>query len=140
MNWGKGIAITLVLFITFITVLVVNMISTKVDLVNEDYYAKEVGLQDEIDAQNNINKLAEKPSISTDKESINFFIPQNAGVNNIVVNFYRPSDENGDKTIRLDDNKSFSLNKSDFEQGNYEITLNFDIKSTTYTLKQSVYL
>lgn len=140
MNWGKGIAITLTLFIGFITVLVINMISAKVDLVNEDYYAKEMGFQDKIDAQNNVNNLDIKPKITEDKEDINFFLPPESNISDVQVNFYRPSDEEGDKEFKIDSDNSFSLSKSNFESGNYDVTLNFNIGKETYSLKKSVYL
>ena len=41
MNWGKGIVIGMSLFIVFILVLVIGLMSHRVDLQSEDYYQKE---------------------------------------------------------------------------------------------------
>lgn len=140
MNWGKGIAITLGLFMTFITVLVVMMINTKVDLVTDNYYQKEVEFQDRIDESKNFNDLDNPPSITLDNNNINFIFPTNNEFTNINVDFFRPSNEDHDKTIRIDGNESFTLNKSDFEKGNYQIKLTFKLDSNTYLLTKEVYL
>ncbi len=63
MNWGKGIAIALTLFIGFIVVLVISIVSHTVDLETEDYYKKDIAYQDEITSMENANALSEKPTI-----------------------------------------------------------------------------
>ncbi|MDX2190907.1 MAG: FixH family protein [Bacteroidota bacterium] len=51
LNWGYSIMLVIIVFMGFITYMVVQMFSTKVDLVREDYY--ETGIQYE----NRISKL-----------------------------------------------------------------------------------
>lgn len=140
MNWGRGIAITLILFMSFIIVLVTIMINTKVDLVTEDYYQKEMEFEDRIDESFNFESLENKPTISIDEENIHFILPTSMDYSDIQVSFFRPSDESLDKTIHIDKNESFSLKKKDFSSGNYTIQLSFTSQSEKYLLKKDVYL
>ena len=64
-NWGKGIVLGMLAFMGFILYMVITMSVDKNyshDLVTEEYYAKEMVYQTEIDAEKNLNGLNEKIS------------------------------------------------------------------------------
>ena len=58
-NWGTGIVIAMLLFMTFILQFVYRSFDSKNshDLVSKDYYKDELYYQQEIDKMNNANKL-----------------------------------------------------------------------------------
>lgn len=65
MNWGKGITITIILFVSFIMYLVFTcMKQTDINLVSADYYEQEIAYQQVIDKKNNLEKLGGKPVIA----------------------------------------------------------------------------
>ena len=62
-NWGTGIVFVMLGFISFILYFVITMSTDEKfshDLVTEDYYAKEIAYQNEIDAETNTQNLIEK--------------------------------------------------------------------------------
>lgn len=59
-NWGTGLAIGMILFVSFILFLVTTMLTSakyEHDLVTEDYYAAELHYQNDIDAEQNLQRL-----------------------------------------------------------------------------------
>ena len=61
-NWGTGIVIAFIAFISFIMYFVINMNINKKydhDLVTEDYYKKELEFQNDIDKETNAKNLVE---------------------------------------------------------------------------------
>ena len=72
MNWGKSIAVVLVLFIGFIMTLVVIMISKDVDLVDEEYYQRDLAYNEEMVAIENNNNLENKIQLIEDENIVSF--------------------------------------------------------------------
>ena len=55
-NWASGIVLVMILFMSFIVMLVVKTYSHKVDLVSEDYYNQELMFQERLDKMNNVQE------------------------------------------------------------------------------------
>lgn len=69
LNWGTGIALTLIGFAMFMSFMVYKAMQQDFDLVSEEYYADELVYQDIIDQKTNALKLTDKASLKmTDKE------------------------------------------------------------------------
>ncbi len=120
MNWGKGIAIALILFVGFIVTLVTIIVSQDVDLVSEDYYAKEMSYQDEI---NGIQAGNDEPKITVIKkrEQVVVTVPETTNAKSIVLNFYRANNKDLDKEFTINNTKMLVIPKSDFQKGNYSV-------------------
>ncbi|MCK9281031.1 MAG: FixH family protein [Melioribacteraceae bacterium] len=102
LNWGSGIAITYILFMAGVIILVVVFMNQDVHLVTDDYYAKEIEYQQQIDKVERTKLLKEQPEVTFNNG--NFLISFPRGVNNIVygkIQVYRPSDSNLDKTVDI---------------------------------------
>jgi len=100
-NWGTGIVIGFVVFISFIMYMVVHMLTDKEynhDLVTEKYYEKGTLYQEEIDAETNAQSLSEKVKIRNDNDGITITFPEDLDPSKIkgTVSFYRPSNKNLD--------------------------------------------
>ncbi len=64
-NWGKGIVLGMLAFMSFILYMVITMSTSKKyshDLVTNEYYAKEMAYQTEIDAEANTKNLSKSIS------------------------------------------------------------------------------
>ena len=89
MNWGKGIIIAMSAFVIFILTLVFTLMSNRVDLTSDDYYKKEIGFQDEIEAQRLGQKFDRKLIIQQSKNSIflnlKILFPQKLEQSNLTV-------------------------------------------------------
>lgn len=124
MNWGKGIIIAMAAFVIFILTLVFTLMSNRVDLTSDDYYKKEIGFQDEIEAQRLGQKFDRKLIIQQSKNSIFFEFKDSLPAKIGTIEFNRPSDQKLDKTI-VWKGEQMILSKNLFQKGLYHLTLEF---------------
>ena len=78
-NWGKGIVIAFILFISFILYFVFKVQSDSQydnEMVTEDYYRKEKLVQGNIESIQNANNLIEKVAIVKTVEGLKINFPQ----------------------------------------------------------------
>lgn len=69
MNWGKGIVLAFVVFVSVITTLVVTSMRQDISLVATDYYVQELAYQQQIDRERNTLALgAQRPEFRYDRE------------------------------------------------------------------------
>jgi len=97
-NWGTGIVIGMVLFISFIMYFVITMLSSSEfdhDLVVEDYYKAELHYQQEIDAEENALALKEHIQLERNGSELKLKFPEHMNISEIEgsVNFYRTSNK-----------------------------------------------
>jgi hypothetical protein len=124
MNWGKGIIIAMSAFVIFILTLVFTLMSNRVDLTSDDYYKKEIGFQDEIEAQRLGQNFDRKLIIQQSKNSIFFEFKDSLPAKIGTIEFNRPSDQKLDKTI-VWKGEQMILSKNLFQKGLYYLTLEF---------------
>lgn len=97
-NWGKGIVIAIVLFISFIMYFVVTMTTDaryEHDLVTENYYKNELTYQQKINASKNALNLSSAIAFEKTADGISIVLPkelQNTELHAKVF-LYRPSDK-----------------------------------------------
>lgn len=106
MNWGKGIVIVIIAFISFIMYFVISMNTDDKydhDLVTEKYYEKELSYQEEIDATKNAANLKEDITLSKTKEGLHIYFPKAFEKEKIKgkVFLYRPSNKQLDFEIPI---------------------------------------
>jgi hypothetical protein len=103
-NWGTGIVIAFVLFISFILFFVIKASTQKkynYDLVSEEYYKDELNYQADIDKLNNTKELNIKIKTTKTKDGIEIAFPENYKTESINgnVSLYRPSNQSLDFDI-----------------------------------------
>ena len=108
MNWGKGIAIALALFMSFIIYLGVTLMSQDVDLETEDYYLREMAYNEEIKAIKNANS-GEKIKVKNEDEQIVVVIPSNADYRDVLIEFNRPNNDKMDKEFKMEGTKTMVI-------------------------------
>ena len=142
-NWGTGIVIAFILFMSFILYFVITISTQKkyaYDLVDEEYYKTELKYQDEIDKLKNTKKLSSK--IILTKSTSGFEIEFPAEINEETTGtifFYRPSTKILDFQIPLAivDHK-MSVKHEQLISGHWNITINFKSNSTHFLYKKSI--
>ena len=139
MNWGKGIAVFLVLFIGFISTLAVILMRTSSDLVAEDYYLQEIKYGDEITAQQN----AKNESISLTKEieedGVYLKLNTTLSIDNAKVRLLRP--DNPDKDVyKIGRGKIFYIPKDDLSTGKYEVTIEWLIGDDAFQVRDEIWV
>lgn len=144
-NWGTGIVITFVLFMTFILYFVFKVQSdSKYDneLVTEDYYQKELLVQDNIEKQRSANKLEHQLSFKKTKEGILVIFPKEFDYRSISgkVSLYRPSSQKLDFEIPISlSSSNLLIPNSNLISGLWDITVDWSFNNTNYLNKETMY-
>lgn len=145
-NWGKGIVIAFVLFISFILYFVMKVqTNNKYDneLVVDKYYQKELLLNGQIEREENAKSLTEGVVITTDDNSIVINFPAAFDYSKIKgkVSLYRPSSQ------KLDFETPVSLSsprllipKSNLADGRWDISIEWNYENKEYLNKETLFL
>lgn len=142
-NWGTGIVIAIVLFISYIMYMVVTMVTTHTDIVEEDYYAQQIDYQATKVAKENGLKIMEPVSFMQTDESLNVIFPAEVNVNSIEtgqVLFYRP--ENADLDRKFEINPSLGnvqkIPMKHLTTGNYTVKVRWASGKGQFEIEKKV--
>ncbi len=102
-NWGTGIILSIIIFMSVTISTAVYMMNQDVSLVSENYYDQAIKYQEQIDRIKRTNKLDEENILLFDGKILKITIPTNFLTKNISgeIHFYRPSDNERDIRIPL---------------------------------------
>jgi len=141
MNWGKGIAIFLTVFVLFILGLAYMASTSSFDLEAEDYYAQEIAYQGRIDALTAGSEFSDNFQVQSEGEYIQVILDElmakdfKAG----QISFYRANDSSLDRTFDMELKDGIAqFAKSEFVKGNYEVRINWEIDGVRHALVQKL--
>ena len=140
MNWGKGIALFMAAFITFIMVLVVKLISTDVDLESDDYYDREINYGAEMEAVQKAEDLEENIQLNSIEGFLAVEIPPKEDIKNLELNLIRIDNEDLDRSYKISNTKTFLIDKKELVRGNYKAEIYYTINGENYMQKEKFYL
>ena len=144
MNWGYKILIVIILFIIGMGTMVSIAMRQKNEMIDEQYYVKELKHQGQIDAENNLNRIAEKLAIKDSLGSLIIKIPAAAlpNVTEGTVVFLRPSDKRMDLNLPLQTDASGYqfFNKSKFVKGQYKVRISWKSEQKAYYYEQPLFV
>ncbi|MBL4648222.1 MAG: FixH family protein [Aureispira sp.] len=140
MNWGYRIAIFFMAFISFMLFMLYQCVQQNFDLVSEDYYAQEVGFQEQINQQNNVYKLAQKPSWNIAEKYFELSFPNKFTEGS--VHFFRPSDKGLDfgEALKIDANGQQLVALNKFKRGVYKIQLSWSDQKEAYYIEEQIFI
>jgi hypothetical protein len=138
MNWGKGIVIGMSLFMAFILVLVISLMSHSVDLESEDYYQREINYQSEITAMNKSSELKEKVVVTSMENHVSVVVPTELNCENIEIEMKRPDNKDLDQTFKVNNTKSYLIDKTKLVKGHYNVEIRYQVEGTEYMQKQTI--
>jgi len=136
-NWGTKLAIWIIAFVVFMSSLVYMTTTSKVNLVEEDYYPKGLVYQTRINAIENAKNINAAFNTSQDDNSINIILPD-IQIDSGTIMFFRPSGNSLDRTyeiIMTEENKMV-LPKRDFKHGKYIMKISWDYNDKEYYVEQ----
>lgn len=142
-NWGVGLTIAMILFMTFILSIVIRTSFLNTDLHSEDYYQKELKYQDEINAKNVSTQYQDKFYFSqTTKEIIvHFDEVKDWNTLNGTLYFYRANNAKLDRNVIFKPNDGIQLiSKEFFTPGQYEVKLTWKDGDDGYQIEKSIYV
>ena len=143
-NWGTGIVIVMACFISFILYFVIRMSTEEAyshDLVTEEYYAKEMVYQQEIDAEINTNNLNTKIGSKKVREGWMLTFPDELDPTKIngKVFLYRPSNQKLDFDIPLElKSPDLLIPDKNLIDGRWNITIDWTYKGTSFMYKEEI--
>jgi len=110
--WPGGIIVAMVLFCSFMIGFTIFSTQNRNELVDTDYYAKELRYQEVITQKENLHQLEEEVVLRQEKGELLFSLPavlQRADSGS--VDFYRPNDQKRD----------FEISWADFAEAGFRI-------------------
>jgi len=144
-NWGTGIVIAIVLFMSFILYFVIKAQTNPEfdnELVTNEYYKEEAFVEQDIEKQKRANSLEEKLKITKTAEGIEVVFPSNFSSENITgkVSFYRPSSQKLDFEMPISlSNSHLLIPKKSLVSGLWDITVDWAYNNETYLNKETIY-
>jgi hypothetical protein len=143
-NWGTGIVIAFICFISFIMYFVISMNTNKKydhDLVTEDYYKQELQFQNDIDKENNSKTLNTNISWTRTTEGILITFPESLETNKITgkVFLYRPSNKQLDFETSISlSNHNLLIPDKRLLDGRWNIKVDWQYKGKSYLYKKEI--
>ena len=143
-NWGTGIVLAFIGFISFIMYFIITMNVDKKfdhDLVTEDYYAEELTYQADINKLENAKKLSENISYERTDEGLVILFPSNLDFKKISGNvfLYRPSNKQLDFETKISLSE-FHLLIPDkrLVDGRWNIQIDWQYDNVPYLYKETI--
>lgn len=143
-NWGTGIVLAFVGFISFILFFVVRMSTenrANHDLVTEDYYRQELAYQKEIDAQNNATKDINNLKVRKSPDGLEIRFPEKVNPKEIegTVSLYRPSNKQLDFDLPISlSNNHLLIPDNRLLDGRWDIKISWTYNGTDYLHKENI--
>ncbi len=145
-TWAHAaVAIPITIVVVFTSVLIRSMSDEKkTELVTEDYYAKEIQFQDQIDRTK--NALILKTELKWEKIGVNWELGLKGDFNPDealgTLTIYRPSDSRLDfeEPIQLDSNFKQLVSGDKFKKGKYQVQVRWIGKGLDCYLEKNIFI
>ena len=141
-NWGTGIVIGIVIFVTITLSMTIIFMTQDVHLVTNDYYEKTLTYQNEIDKQSRTKALDDEVEINFDGRMISILFPSSYLDQRISgeIYFYRPSNPNLDFKIPLQLSKEGNqfIPVERIEKGFWRLKLNWTMDANEYYNERAI--
>ncbi|PQJ82022.1 FixH family protein [Polaribacter glomeratus] len=145
-NWGAGITIAIIGFMSFIMYFVIKMSTDKkysYDLVTEKYYQQELKFQNQINAEKNASELSENINIEQSIQGLIVNFPEGLEYSKIEgkVFLYRPSNKQLDFEIPISISTKYLLvPEKSLLGGRWNIMVIWSYKNKEYLFKKELNL
>ncbi|MFM1878908.1 MAG: hypothetical protein RLZZ241_1774 [Bacteroidota bacterium] len=143
-NWGTGIVLAFIAFISFILYFVFTALSDpKADheLVTDRYYSKDLEYQQDLYASANLEAFNGQIKLEKVTEGLAINFPESMGSEIITgtVNLYRPSNENLDFELPLrTTGNRFVVPADHLVEGRWNISIKWEISGKPYLFRSKL--
>lgn len=141
MNWGKGIALTLVVFVGMMAYFLVRAAQNPEPLVTEHYYEQELTFQDRIDATQRAMALPERVRIQAERDHISIHFPAQVAGSTVQgeLALIRTNDPTADRTVRMTNVPAGHFERTiQLLPGRYMAQLEWQAGETTYYTEEQL--
>ena len=143
-NWGTGIVLAFIGFISFIMYFVISMNTNdkyEHDLVTDDYYKQELEFQNDINKETNAKALTKDISWKKTDNGLMITFPETLDVSNITgkVFLYRPSNKQLDFEIPISlFNHNLLIPDKRLLDGRWNIKVDWGYNGKSYLYKKEI--
>lgn len=141
MNWGKGIILTIIIFVAGTAVMMIIAMNSPSELVIKNYYEKGIKYQEQIERINRTNALQEKVNMEFTDVAMLIKFPSAFTPEKIKGEalFYRPSDAKEDFKIplKIDSSRTMIISTDKLEKGLWKLELSWGTDSSDYYSEMS---
>ncbi|HTN18706.1 MAG TPA: FixH family protein [Chitinophagaceae bacterium] len=142
MNWGYKIMAVIMVFITAMGTMITIAMRQKNDLVDEQYYVRELRHQELIDAGRNLQALPGNVQLLREQGALTVRIPKAAAsdVTASSLSLICPSDKSRDRILVFlpDAEGAFRVSAKEIPKGTYLVRLNWKSGTVPYYYEQSL--
>jgi nitrogen fixation protein FixH len=135
-NWGTGIAISIIVFTLISLAFIYFAFNQDVNLVRDDYYEAELQFNDRMKVLERTADLDENVRISLDDANLMIKFPDlfKSEIITGTIFLYRPSDRRLDKSLSIfvDSTNTQILNKKELLPGMWKVQLNWSVDTLNY--------
>lgn len=133
MNWGKGLTIVIIVFIATMLGMVYIAFRQSNEMIEDNYYDREVKYQQIIDAKSNLKPLLSEFILA---DSLNFVYlklprPAASNIKNGELRMIKMDQASADNTLQILQEET-KIDKSKIQKGLYHIKLNWESDSKSY--------
>lgn len=143
-NWGTGILIAIIIFISFILFMVFQTTRQDHSLVMDDYYEQSFRYNEKLHKLENTEKLEEKVKIAKSTDFVVITFPEIFIPDSIIgtIQFYHPSTSAYDKkmTIKCDEKGKVYYPLQDLKKAKYAIKLDYIYRTIPYYQEESLFI
>ncbi len=144
LNWGHGVIMVMAAFIAIMVQFMYRAYHNQESLVAEDYYARELRYQEQIDKLANAAALDGKVQVDVRPGQIVFLFPEQVRDQAISAELFlmRPSDARGDHQVRMavGEDGSAAVDTRELFRGAYHLRLEWSAAGTEYLLEDRIHL
>lgn len=135
-SWGVKIAATYIIFVTGVIIMVMIFMNQDVHLVTENYYAKDLEYQEQIDKIDRTARLKEQLEIVNLQSAIKFVFPTEFSSEVISghIHFYRPSDQSQDFGVEITTDSAHvqTISTVNMMKGVWKVKVDWAANGNTY--------
>ena len=144
MNWGYRIVVAFGLGVAFILFLVWKTMQVDIEMVESNYYEKEMAFNGKLEATANAKGLTKKISVEKQDQQILLIIDSTtaAAITSAEVHFYNPASEKADKKVAIQASKNglYYFPVASFAKGKYIAKISFTSAGKNYYTEEVIFI
>lgn len=143
-NWGTGIAIAIIIAASSMLFLVYKSMNVTFEMAEENYYAQELKVNDQMAAAHNAAELSAPVTVQETADFLFINFPAECINQNMEgsLKLYRPSAQNKDLLLPLTLNKDgrMVIQKDKLIKGEYYLKANWEMNETKYFVEKPFFV
>ncbi|MFN5024658.1 MAG: FixH family protein [Bacteroidota bacterium] len=141
LNWGHKLVVFMIIFMLFITILVVVMSRQHVSLVETNYYERGMNYENELRKHEKTKGLIHTLEYNAAKAQIVFTSAIGGNISG-TAKFYRPndSDQDFDKPFTLNEYGACTLSTVGMQRGIWRLTMEWQLHTDTMATTKDFYI